>query len=40
MHLKSIGYMETVLFPIIGNAVIVKSPDTGKPDISIAEKIR
>ncbi len=33
MHLKSIGYMETVLFPTIDNVVNVQSPDIGKPDI-------
>jgi hypothetical protein len=37
MHLKSVGYMDTVLFPTIGNAVNVnvnvQSPDIGKPDI-------
>jgi hypothetical protein len=33
MHLKSIGYTDTVLFPTIGNAVNVHSPDIGKPDI-------
>ncbi len=27
MHLKSVGYMDTVLFPTIGNAVNVQSPD-------------
>ena len=39
MHLKSVGYTDTVLFPTIGNAVNVQSPDIGKPDI-FAEKIR
>jgi hypothetical protein len=38
MHLKSVGYADTVLFPTIGNAVNVQSPDIGKPDI-FAEKI-
>ncbi len=33
MHLKSVGYRDTVLFPTIGNVVNVKSPDIGKPDI-------
>ncbi len=33
MHLKSVGYRDTVLFPTIGNAVNVQSPDIGKPDI-------
>jgi hypothetical protein len=33
MHLKSIGYTDTVLFPPTGNAVNVQSPDIGKPDI-------
>ncbi len=33
MHLKYVGYMDTVLFPTIGNAVNVQSPDIGKPDI-------
>jgi hypothetical protein len=33
MHLKSVGYRDTVLFPIIDNAVNVQSPDIGKPDI-------
>jgi hypothetical protein len=32
-HLKSVGYTDTVLFPTIGNAVNVQSPDIGKPDI-------
>jgi hypothetical protein len=27
MHLKSVGYTDTVLFPTIGNAVNVQSPD-------------
>ncbi len=31
--------MDTVLFPTIGNAVNVQSPDNAKPDI-FAEKIR
>jgi hypothetical protein len=39
MHLKSVGYMDTVLLPTIGNAVKVQSPNIGKPDIK-AEKIR
>jgi hypothetical protein len=33
MHLKSVGYTDTVLFPTIGNAVNVQSLDIGKPDI-------
>jgi hypothetical protein len=34
MYLKSVGYMDTVLFPTIGNAENVQSPDIGiKPDI-------
>jgi hypothetical protein len=33
MHLKSVGYTDTLLFPTIGNAVNVQSPDIGKPDI-------
>jgi hypothetical protein len=33
MHLKSVGYTDTVLFLTIGNAVNVQSPDIGKPDI-------
>ncbi len=33
MHLKSVGYTDTVLFPTIGNAVNVQSPDIGKLDI-------
>jgi hypothetical protein len=33
MRLKSVGYMDTVLFPTIGNAANVQSPDIGKPDI-------
>jgi hypothetical protein len=33
MHLKSVGYTDTVLFPTIGNAVNVQSPDIGRPDI-------
>ncbi len=33
MHLKSVGYTATVLFPTIGNVVNVQSPDIGKPDI-------
>ena len=33
MRLKSVGYTDTVLFPTIGNAVNVQSPDIGKPDI-------
>ncbi len=41
MHLKSVGYTDTVLFLTIGNAVNVQSPDIGKPDTGIfAEKIR
>jgi hypothetical protein len=39
MHLKSVGYTDTVLFPTIGNAVNVQLPDIGQPDI-FAEKIR
>jgi hypothetical protein len=38
MHLKSVGYMDTVLFPTIGNAVNVQSPDIGNLDI-FAKKI-
>jgi hypothetical protein len=30
MHLKSVGYTNTVLFLTIGNAVNVLSPDIGK----------
>jgi hypothetical protein len=33
MHLKSVRYTDKVLFPTIGNAVNVQSPDIGKPDI-------
>jgi hypothetical protein len=33
MHLKIVGYMDTVLFPTISNAVNVQSPDIGMPDI-------
>jgi hypothetical protein len=33
MHLKSVGYTDTVLFPTIGNAVNVLWPDISKPDI-------
>jgi hypothetical protein len=33
MHLKSVGYMYTVRFPTIGNALNVQSLDIGKPDI-------
>jgi hypothetical protein len=33
MHLKSVGYTDTVLFPTIGNAENVQSPDIGKLDI-------
>ncbi len=33
MHLRSVGYTDTVLFPTIGNAAKVQSPDIGKPDI-------
>jgi hypothetical protein len=33
IHLKSVGYMVTVRFPTIGNAVNVQSPDIVKPDI-------
>jgi hypothetical protein len=32
-HPKSVGYMDTVLLPTIGNAVNVQSADIGKPDI-------
>jgi hypothetical protein len=32
MHLKSLGYTGTVLFPTIGNMVNVQSTDIGKPD--------
>jgi hypothetical protein len=32
-NLRSVGYTDTVLFPTIGNAVNVQSPDIGKPDI-------
>jgi hypothetical protein len=39
MHLKFVGYTDTVLFPTIGNAVNVQPPDIGKL-IYIAEKIR
>jgi hypothetical protein len=38
MHLKSVGYTDTVLFLTIGNGVNGQSPDIGKPDK--AEKIR
>ncbi len=38
MHLKSVGYTDTVLFLTIGNAVNVQSLDIGKPDI-FTEKI-
>jgi hypothetical protein len=33
MHLKSVGYADTVLFATIGNAVNVQSSDICKPDI-------
>jgi hypothetical protein len=33
MHLKSVGYTDTVLYPTNGNAVNVQSPDIGKPEI-------
>jgi hypothetical protein len=33
MHLKSVGYTDTVLFPIINNAVNVQLPDIGKLNI-------
>jgi hypothetical protein len=33
IHLKSVGYTDTVLFPTIGNAENVQSPGIGKPDI-------
>jgi hypothetical protein len=33
MHLKSVGYTDTVLFPATGNAVNVQLLDTGKRDI-------
>jgi hypothetical protein len=33
MHLKSVGYTDTALFPNIFNAVNIQSPDIGKPDI-------
>ncbi len=33
MHLKSVGYTDTVLCPTIGNAINVQSPDIGNPDI-------
>jgi hypothetical protein len=33
MHLKSVGYTDTVLFLTIGNVVNVQLPDIGKPDI-------
>ncbi len=33
MHLKSVGYTDTVLLPTIGNAVNVLTPDVGKSDI-------
>ncbi len=33
MHLKSVRYTDTVLFPTIGNAVNVQSPDIDKPGI-------
>jgi hypothetical protein len=39
MHLKSVGCTDTVLFPTIGNAINVQSPDIGKR-IFITEKIR
>ncbi len=33
MHLKSIGYTDTGLFPTVGKAGNVLLPDIGKPDI-------
>ena len=30
MHIKSVGYTDTVLCPTIGNAVNIRSPDIGK----------
>jgi hypothetical protein len=33
LHLKSVGYTDTVLFATIGNAVSLQSPDIGKLDI-------
>ncbi len=39
MHLKPVGYTDTVLFPTIGNAVNVQTPDIGKPDI-YCKKVR
>jgi hypothetical protein len=33
MHLKSVGYTDTVLCPTIGNAINVQLPDIGNPDI-------
>ncbi len=33
VNVKSVGYMDTVLFPTIGNAVNVQLPDIGKLDI-------
>jgi hypothetical protein len=30
MHLRSVGYIDTGLFPTIGNAVNVQSPDIVK----------
>jgi hypothetical protein len=39
MHLKSIGYMDTVLYPTIGKKGDVLSPYIGKLDI-YAEKVR
>ncbi len=32
MHLKSVGYTDTVFFLTIGNVVNVQLPDIGKPD--------
>jgi hypothetical protein len=33
MHIKSVGYTDTILFPTYLNAVNVQSPDKCKPDI-------
>jgi hypothetical protein len=33
MHLKSVGYTDTVLFPTIGNAINVQSPEIDQPNI-------
>jgi hypothetical protein len=33
MHLKSVGYTDTLVFPTIGNAVNVLSLDIDMPDI-------